>query len=89
MYDAERARLEELRARFDRAAAERAPDARAVADEYLEALTQFIRTVDSGPAADPAVAHVDTTGQVGKLEEVEEWAEGERHRVRRALADFR
>lgn len=73
MYDAERARLEELRARFDRAAAERGPDARTVADEYLAALAQVIRAVDSGPAADPAVAHVDTTGQVGRLEE---WAEG-------------
>lgn len=89
MYDAEKARLEELRGRFDRAAAERAPDARAVADEYLAALTEFIRAVDSGPVGDPAVAHVDTTGQVGKLEEMEEWAEAERHRVRRALADFR
>lgn len=89
MYDAEKARLEEVRARFDRAAAERAPDARAVADEYLAALTEFIRAVDSGPAGDPAVAHVDTTGQVGRLEEMEAWAEGERHRVRRALADFR
>jgi len=88
MYDAERARLEDLRARFDGAAAERAPDTRAVADEYLEALTQFIRSFDSGPAADPAVAHLDTTGQLGRAEELEEWAEGERHRVRRALADF-
>lgn len=89
MYDAEKARLEEMRARFDRAVGEHAPDSRAVADEYLEALTQFIHSVDSGPAGDPDVAHVDTTGQVGKLEELEEWAEAERHRVRRALADIR
>ncbi len=87
MYDSERAGLEEMRARFDRAAAERAPDTRAVADEYLAALTEFIRTFDSGPAADPTIAQEDTTGQLGRLEDFAAWAEAERHRVRRALVD--
>ena len=87
MYDAEKARLEEMRARFDRAAAERAPDTRRIADEYLAALTEFIRSFDDGPAADPVVAQEDTTGQLGRLEDFEAWAEAERHRVRRALMD--
>lgn len=87
MYEVEKARLEELRTRFDRAAAERAPDTRAVAGEYLEALTEFIRSFDEGPAADPTIAQEDTTGQLRRLEELSEWAEAERHRVRRSLAD--
>jgi hypothetical protein len=87
MYEVERARLEELRTRFDRAAAGRAPGTRAVGGEYLEALTGFIRSFDEGPAADPTIAQVDTTGQLRRLEELSEWAEAERHRVRRALAD--
>jgi hypothetical protein len=85
MYDAKRDRIEALRQRFDEEIATRSPRARAVADEYLEALTDFVNSYNDGPAADPTLAGVDTTGQLARVEEHAAWAEQERRRVRHAM----
>ena len=78
-----------MRARFDQEIAERLPAARKTAEEYLALLTDLISTVETGPVADPQLAGLDTTGSLKEAEEFEAWAEGERHRVRRALAEIR
>ena len=88
MYDRRRAEIDAMRARFDREVADRQPGARATAEEYLDMLTDLIDTVESGPVADPRIADLDTTGELNRVEEFEEWAEKERHRVRRALAEI-
>ena len=77
-----------MRARFDREVAERQPGARDTAQEYLGMLNELIDTVEEGPVADPQIADLDTTGALNRAEEFEEWAEKERHRVRRALSDI-
>ena len=76
MYESRKADIDTMRARFDREIAERLPAARATAHEYLGMLTALIDKVESGPVGDP------------RLAELEEWAEKERHRVRRALMDI-
>ncbi|MBW3628182.1 MAG: hypothetical protein KY464_02685 [Gemmatimonadetes bacterium] len=78
-----------MRARFDREVAEHLPSARQTAEEYLGLLTDLISTVEEGPVADPQLAGLDTTGSLKEAEELEAWAETERHRVRRALAEIR
>jgi hypothetical protein len=88
MYERRRAEIDALRTRFDLEVAERRPGARTTAEEYLTMLGDLISTVESGPVADPKIAELDTTGTLGRAEEFEEWAEKERHRVRRALADI-
>jgi hypothetical protein len=88
MYEAKKDRIETLRRRFEDELAARSPGTRDVAQEYLDALTDFVRTYNDGPASDPAVAGVDTTGQLARVEEHATWAEQERHRVRRALNDI-
>jgi hypothetical protein len=88
MYERRQAEIEQLRVRFDQEIAERLPSARDTAEEYLGLLTDLITTVESGPVADPHLAELDTTGTLTRAEEFEVWAEKERHRVRRALADI-
>jgi hypothetical protein len=86
MYDRRRNEIDAMRARFDREVEGKQPGARATAEEYLRMLTDLIETVDSGPVADPQIADLDTTGELNRAEEFEEWAEKERHRVRKAIA---
>lgn len=88
MYDDQKDRMEKLRTRFDREVAERTPQARRAGEEYLEALTTFVRTYDEGPAADPTISGLDTTGELRRVDEHAAWAEQERHRVRRAMIDL-
>jgi hypothetical protein len=88
MYERRQAEIEQLRVRFDREIAERVPSARKTAEEYLGLLTDLITTVEGGPVADTKLADLDTTGTLNRAEEFEQWAESERHRVRRALAEI-
>lgn len=88
MYDAKKARIDELRVRFDEEIAKRSPEARKIGGEYLDALTEFVRAYNDGPAGDPKVAAMDTTGTLNRVEDHAEWAEQERHRVRGALKDI-
>jgi hypothetical protein len=88
MYEEKKDQIDRLKTRFDVEMRARSPAARKVADEYLNALTDFIRSYDDGPASDPDVFRHDTTGQLTRVEEHAEWAEQERHRVRRALNDI-
>ena len=88
MYERRKAEIDELRKRFDMELAERSVHARDTGARYLEMLTDLIRTVDEGPAADPRLSGIDTTGELSRVEDFEAWAEEERHRVRRALTDI-
>jgi hypothetical protein len=88
MYERRKAEIEETRARFDREVADRATSARATGESYLELLSALIDKVEGGPVTDVNVANVDTTGALNRAEEFEEWAEKERHRVRRALTEI-
>ncbi|HEV2124530.1 MAG TPA: hypothetical protein VGW38_17385 [Chloroflexota bacterium] len=87
MYDAEKAHLEELRERFDREFEVRSTQARPVGEEYLGEIDGFLRVVNHGPAADPQIAGLDTTGELSRTEEYAAWVEEEQRRVRRALHD--
>lgn len=89
MYDSKKARMDAARARFDRQASEGSPDLYQTAKEYLEILSDFIRTFNDGPGADPRLMALDTTGELRRMEEQAEWAEDERRRVRRVLAECR
>lgn len=89
MYERRHAEIDQMRVRFEKEIADRSPTARQTAEQYLEMLTDLISTVESGPVADPQLADLDTTGSLKGAEEFEVWAEAERHRVRRALADIR
>ena len=88
MYERRQDEIDAMRARFDREIADRRPAARDTAQEYLGMLTALIEKVEEGPVGDPRIADLDTTGSLNRAEELEEWAEKERHRVRRALADI-
>jgi|GEM_PF-2186426 len=88
MYDAQKARIDQARDRFDREVSARSPELRRTACEYLGVLSEFIRTFNDGPAADPAIVHVDTTGQLRQAEDLVVWAEQERQRVRTTLSDL-
>ena len=88
MYERRRAEIDAMRERFDREVAGRQPGARTTAEEYLGMLTELIDTVEHGPVADAKLSALDTTGALSRAEEFEEWAEKERHRVRRALAEI-
>ena len=88
MYERRRAEIDAMRARFDREVADLQPGARTTAEEYLGMLTELIETVEEGPVADSKLHDLDTTGSLSRAEEFEEWAEKERHRVRRALSDI-
>jgi hypothetical protein len=78
-----------MKARFDREVEGRQPGARSTGEEYLGMLSALIDKVEEGPVADPRIAELDTTGELNRVEEFEAWAEQERHRVRRALADIK
>ena len=88
MYDRRRNEIDAMRARFDREVDGKHPGARTTAEEYLRMLTELIDTVEEGPVADPQIADLDTTGELNRAEEFEEWAEKERHRVRRVIAEL-
>lgn len=89
MYDGKKAKIDETASRFNRLLENRDPDARSAGEEYLAALTDLIQSFNTGPAADERVMDVDTTGELTRTEERVEWAEQERHRVRKALRDLR
>lgn len=88
MYDAKKDRIQRLQDRFEEELKERSTAARPAAEEYLKALTEMIRSFNDGPAADPRVPAMDTTGELDRTEDYVAWAEAERHRVRRALRDI-
>ena len=88
MYEAKKDQIEQLRRRFESAIEARSPEAREVGSDYLDSLTDFVRTYNDGPAGDPRTAGLDTTGQIARVEEHASWAERERHRVRKALNDI-
>ena len=88
MYERRKAEIDAMRTRFDREVADRQAGARDTGQQYLGMLNELIDTVEDGPVADTRLADLDTTGALNRAEEFEEWAEKERHRVRRALADI-
>ena len=88
MYERRKAEIDAMRTRFDREVADRQAGARDTGQQYLGMLTELIDTVEEGPVADARLADLDTTGALNRAEEFEEWAEKERHRVRRALAEI-
>ena len=88
MYDSKKATVDDARRRFDSLLDQRAPEARGAGERYLDALTDLIDTFSSGPAADARVMELDTTGELSRTEDQVEWAEQERHRVRRAMRDL-
>jgi hypothetical protein len=85
MYDAELATIEALRLQFERQLAAREPEARTIGKQYMAALAVFVDAFNDGPGADPRLMGEDTTGTLRRIEERVEWAEAERHRVRKAL----
>jgi hypothetical protein len=89
MYDSKKASVDDAARRFERMLEERAPEARAAGEHYLDALTDLIDTFSAGPAADSRVMELDTTGELSRTEDHVAWAEQERHRVRKAMRDLR
>lgn len=85
MFDAKKARLQELKTRFEREYDQGSPDTHGVGQEYLEALVSFLDEFDHGPAANPQIVAVDTTGTINRDEEYVEWVAQEHVRVRRML----
>lgn len=88
MYAENRAEIERLGKEFEKLAAGRAAGARPAGEEYMKALGTLIDAYDGGPAADPRLTDLDTTGELQRVDEYVAWAEQERHRVRRALRDL-
>lgn len=88
MYDARKARLEDLKSRFEREFGARSPEARETGKEYLAGLAEFLSEVDQGPVADPQIAGLDTTGTVERTGEYSDWVAEEHVRVRRALQEL-
>ena len=88
MYDARKARLDDLKSRFERESSAHSPEAQNAAKEYLAGLAEFLTEVDKGPVADPRVANLDTTGTVGRTGEYSDWVAEEHIRVRRALQEL-
>lgn len=88
MFEARKARLEELREKFDGEFGARSSQARLAAEDYLRELDDFLREFRDSPVFDPTIARVDTTGTVKRAEEYMEWVMTEQRRVRRALTDL-
>jgi hypothetical protein len=86
MYDAETARIKELKSRFEQQTAEQSIDLKATAREYLDALQNLVDSFNHGAGGDPRLMGLDTTGQLDRAEERVAWAEAERRRVRKMLA---
>jgi hypothetical protein len=85
MYDSKRAEIDAMRIRFEREVEDRSSGARSTGTEYLRVLSDFIDIFESGAGADERLRGLDTTGELQRLEDQSEWAERERHRVRRML----
>jgi hypothetical protein len=85
MYDSEKATMEALRLELERQLADRAPEARATAMKYMNALAAFVDAFNEGPGADPRQMGHDTTGALTRIEDEVVLAEAERHRVRAVL----
>lgn len=88
MYDSKKAKIEEVRDRFEKQLSEGSPKIRATGSEYLDVLSDFVDTFNNGPGADPRLLRIDTTGELKRMEEQAAWADDERRRVRRILGDF-
>jgi hypothetical protein len=88
MFDAEIATMEECRVKFEKEFEARAPATRASGKGYIDALTAFVERFNKGPGADSRRMGSDTTGTLDRVEDHVVWAEGERHRVRKALNDI-
>jgi hypothetical protein len=88
MYDVKRARIDQLQNRYRRQSTQRSPDLRQTAEEYVDALSDYIDTFNSGPGADSRLMGLDTTGELARMEEHAAWAELERRDVRRVLSEL-
>jgi hypothetical protein len=86
MYDAEQASVKQLRLKFEQEMETGAPTARATGSAYMVALGMFVDAFNDGPGADTRRMGSDTTGALCRIEEDVVRAEGERHRVRKALS---
>src|SRR5688572_20097523 len=85
MYDAEKDTVQTFRLKFDTDMEEGSGSARASGTAYMIALGVFVDAFNEGPGKDSQRMGADTTGTLHRLEDDVVWAEGERHRVRRAL----
>ena len=89
MYEHAKSRIDEIRRRFEADVDARSMNMEETGREYLEALTAFVDDYNHGPGADPRLVGLDTTGQLGRVEDEVEWAEDERRRVRKLLSSSR
>jgi hypothetical protein len=85
MFDDRKDAIDRARRRFDSEMEHPSPDARRSAEEYMHSLEAYLAAFDRGPAADPRVARVDTTGMVEETEQYADWVWTEAHRVREAM----
>jgi hypothetical protein len=86
MYEVEQASVEQFRLKFAQQVEAGEPSARATGSAYMVALGTFVDAFNNGPGADSQRMGSDTTGMLCRIEEHVVWAEGERHRVRKALS---
>lgn len=88
MFDDHKAAIDRARRHFEEDVARRSPSARESADTYMRSLERYLDAFGRGPAADPHVAGLDTTGAINETEDYAEWAWRETRRVRDALAEL-
>jgi hypothetical protein len=88
MFQDKKDSIDHARRRFEAELERRSPDARRVGEEYMESLEDYLRLFEHGPAADPQVARVDTTGQVRDTEDFADWVWKEARRVRGVLREL-
>jgi hypothetical protein len=85
MLNDKRSSIDLARRRFEAELERGSPLARRRGEEYMDSLEDYLKVFEHGPAADPRVARVDTTGQVHQTEDFADWVWSESRRVRGVL----
>jgi transposase len=80
--------IDQARRRFERELTAGSANVRSSGEEYLARLSDYREAFEHGPAADPEVARVDTTGAVRETEGFADWVWQESRRVRHLLMEL-
>jgi hypothetical protein len=85
MFGDKKSSIDHARRKFEAELERGSREARNRGEEYMDTLEDYLRTFETGPAADPRVARQDTTGQVHETEDFADWVWSESRRVRTLL----
>jgi hypothetical protein len=88
VFEAKKAKLEEVRTQFEQEFSHRSKRAKELGEVYLKELQEFLTEYEASAAVNPILSRMDSTGMMSREADFAEWVLKEQRRVLAAFADL-